>query len=339
MRKKNWIVIGLLFMKKNSGFLFRHSGELSRLMYSIIRGKSRTVAVSLRLTDRCQLNCLYCQNRNSGSDINIYDLVSFLKKMRKKGLFYVILSGGEPFLYPHLDILLQFLKEYNFYIVMNTNGQAIKNSRYKKVLSEMDEVVVSIDGPEKENDFNRGNGSYKNIMMTIRFLRRINIKTVLSTVITRNNLNETMLSFFLKLKKKFGLILDFGVVSPFMFGEYKDNLIIEEKKQVDFIEKLLRFKEKYNIRELSDAILSYQKKPYEIKCVSTRYTMYIDVDGSVYPCIYGIGKKNMKLGNIKDYNNINKSIVSCEACFCQSLLALNLLSQKKFSIISFLRWI
>ncbi|PLX16808.1 MAG: hypothetical protein C0601_09220 [Candidatus Muiribacterium halophilum] len=328
-------------MKKNNNFFLikTHLFKLIRLFLAFLLKKEYRFALSVRLTDRCQLSCVYCRKKHIKYDIDLDILIKFLKIFRKKGGFYVILTGGEPFLYPHIEKLVRFLKENKFYVAMNTNGQAIENPKYRNILKEMDEIVVSLDGPEKENDKNRGSGTYKKIIKTIKYLYKNNKKIVLSTVLTRNNLKSSTLEFFIKIKKRYGLIVDFGVVSPYIFGSVNKEMVLEETKQKSFIKKILEFKQKYSIKELSKQILDYQKKPYKIRCIAPKYTIYVDVDGCVYPCIYGIGKPNMILGNIKNKDEFCYKNIYCDVCYCQSLLALNLFSQKKNSIISFLRWI
>jgi len=68
----------------------------------------------------------------------------------------LLVRGGEPLLYPSIIDLLKFTKEKNIFVSIDTNGMLLK--KYAKDIARLaiDNLVISIDGPEKIHDDVRG---------------------------------------------------------------------------------------------------------------------------------------------------------------------------------------
>lgn len=93
------------------------------------------------LTERCNLNCSFCgakgqTGRTRKLQLNCYpeetpdlsyenDILPFLFGLRKKGVRYVSLSGGEPFLYPKLREVIDIACSMGFGVNVTTNGTMI----------------------------------------------------------------------------------------------------------------------------------------------------------------------------------------------------------------------
>ena len=325
-KKKNpWLAGILNFIFPGVGYLYLK--------------KRRVFALSIRITNRCQLSCNYCNLEESKKDIDLDSLFDFLSKRRRQGLFYIILTGGEPYLHPEFSKLYDFLKKQDFYIVMNTNGYGIYDSTYRRYLINMDEIVVSIDGNQRQHDSMRGKGSYKRAIKTLAFLKKNRKKVVLSTVLNSENTNAVALEEFLNLKEKYDAILDFSVVSPNLFGEVDKDTFSDKKDLKRFIDILMRLKKKRTISQLSFNVLDYLINPKRLICRSIDYALYINVDGNIYPCIYAIGNKSFLAGSISEDRFYDIKYPECRICYCQSLIALNLMLENRYDLKSFLRWI
>ena len=61
------------------------------------------MVINIELTDRCPLNCPYCYKELENSiNLDFPVLSKALHEFSANGGKYVLLSGGEPLLYPHL---------------------------------------------------------------------------------------------------------------------------------------------------------------------------------------------------------------------------------------------
>lgn len=84
------------------------------------------VKVSIDVIDFCQLNCEYCfQNSKTHSFLPKHNLIKILHELNKiKFDVQIIIMGGEPTLYPHLNFMLDELNKIKSVkeILLFTNG-------------------------------------------------------------------------------------------------------------------------------------------------------------------------------------------------------------------------
>lgn len=74
----------------------------------------------LAVTGNCNFSCTYCNKLKSFIDYN--EIISFIDKY--SNLRHVQITGGEPYLYPKLRNLCEFIKSKNIKIGLSTNGSA-----------------------------------------------------------------------------------------------------------------------------------------------------------------------------------------------------------------------
>lgn len=100
-------------------------------VYSEILGReiNPDLYLSIVTTNKCQLNCPYCINGGTDKslDLPLEKALSNIKKAKDMlGIKECVILGGEPFMYKHLDDLIDGLKEMNFRkLCLTTNGVAL----------------------------------------------------------------------------------------------------------------------------------------------------------------------------------------------------------------------
>ncbi|MFA5480180.1 MAG: radical SAM protein, partial [Candidatus Muiribacteriota bacterium] len=99
--------------------------SLTRLAISNVTGKTFIYGISVKLTEKCPMNCVYCYEKKQFEEVEYKKLILFLKKYIKKGLYTVILSGGDPYDYSKIESLINFLKKHGLHIIFNTSGYYI----------------------------------------------------------------------------------------------------------------------------------------------------------------------------------------------------------------------
>jgi len=103
-------------------------------------------------TSGCNLSCPFCHNpelvnpKLSMFNIHESEIIEFLKK-RKKILDGVVITGGEPTIYPDLIDFIKKIKKLNLLIKLDTNGT--NPELIKKLIDEklVDYVAMDIKGP------------------------------------------------------------------------------------------------------------------------------------------------------------------------------------------------
>ena len=140
------------------------------------------------INDLCNLNCKHCTvSSRSGKNIKFKQIEKDLKSLYTKGIRFLEITGGEPFLYKdnekNLEDIIKLARKIGFHrILLCTNGTLpIKTSA--------DYVWVSIDGDKKTHNKIRGN-TYDRIMQNFIFTNTI----YWSNYFTRNRFNEINLS-------------------------------------------------------------------------------------------------------------------------------------------------
>ncbi|KKL93666.1 hypothetical protein LCGC14_1872370, partial [marine sediment metagenome] len=101
---------------------------------------SRFNELSIELTHKCTLKCIYC---SSDSDLNknifldLLKIVETIKNVKKEFKINTIsLSGGETFLYPKFEELFKFLVKQELQILIYTSGVTIDKNNNRKSLGE-----------------------------------------------------------------------------------------------------------------------------------------------------------------------------------------------------------
>ena len=103
----------------------------------------------LILTDQCNFNCPYCRGMREdiAGELPFELAMEILELWVRDGLKNVRFSGGEPTLYPQLDMLVKYCKDHGVdHIAVSTNGSAL--TEYYDYLMEcgVNDFSISLDG-------------------------------------------------------------------------------------------------------------------------------------------------------------------------------------------------
>ena len=106
--------------------------------------------------NRCNGRCLMCDiwRIQQVQEITTRDLELHLDSLRALGLRWVVLSGGEPLLHSDLPSLCRFLRAGGIRITLLTAGLSLE-TKAGMVAENVDDVIVSLDGPPKIHDYIR----------------------------------------------------------------------------------------------------------------------------------------------------------------------------------------
>jgi MoaA/NifB/PqqE/SkfB family radical SAM enzyme len=89
---------------------------------------------------------------------------------------HIDLFGGEPFLHPRIGEVIRTIKNKGCVLDIPTNGLLIGPNAGMLVEAQVDRLWISLDGPDKINDLQRGKGVFQKVMQGIRELRRVREK-------------------------------------------------------------------------------------------------------------------------------------------------------------------
>lgn len=117
----------------------------------------------LNVHENCNCRCIMCDiwKRPAGKDVAIQQLQSYQSDLKNLGVQQVVLTGGEPLLHSDFSDLCQVIRQCGARITLLSTGVLLKK-RAQVVADGVDEVILSLDGPEEvHNKIRRVAGAYR----------------------------------------------------------------------------------------------------------------------------------------------------------------------------------
>lgn len=143
----------------------------------------------LEVTERCNLRCRHCYLGDAGSrDLNWEVASRALDDFGEMGGLRLMVTGGEPLLYPHFDLLNRGLVGRPYRAVLITNGILLEGADLAGL--RFHEIQFSVDGLEAGHDFLRGEGAFRKVTRAMRRAMDTGIDVSVATVIHSRNLAE-----------------------------------------------------------------------------------------------------------------------------------------------------
>jgi MoaA/NifB/PqqE/SkfB family radical SAM enzyme len=139
-------------------------------------------------TYACNLRCVGCYAALYGhkymlSKEEIFDVI---KQFNDLGVYFFIITGGEPFVYPYLFDVLEHFKD-SFFLIY-TNGTLVTEENAKK-MAELGNstLAISIEGFEEMTDWRRGKGVFDKVKNAWEILTKYKLIYGASVTATRKN--------------------------------------------------------------------------------------------------------------------------------------------------------
>jgi len=155
--------------------------------------------LSVILTNRCNLKCVYCgRNENTdnmcvSNELTADEWLNVFVDARKIGLKKVNMTGGEIFCRKDILEIIDRTVALGLDVSIETNGTIVTEEQIKHLSKHRNNISMSIslDGIKEEtNDLTRGEGSYSKIFRTIHIIKQNDIPLRIITVLSKNNYEE-----------------------------------------------------------------------------------------------------------------------------------------------------
>ena len=198
-------------------------------------------------TMRCNLRCTGCYSGLylKDGELSESELDSIFTQLKENGSYFVVISGGEPWVMK--DILLRLFRKHNdMFFLTYTNGTLLDRETCRK-LAGLGNVAaaISVEGWEEQTDARRGRGMWKKIHTAMANLREQGVLFGISVTVTRQNFevitDEKLMEHFLELGAIFGWFFQFMPVGKDPMLE----LMPTPEQRVATGKKVLDFRQKY----------------------------------------------------------------------------------------------
>lgn len=180
-------------------------------MKPIIEGQGFWGGFSICLTNKCNLLCRYC-SRNCGAKKNesipvenVKQIIDLFYKNNPNGKKVVLFTGGEIFVYDHINEVIKYALDRGFICQLQTNGILLPMFVRERPDIYSDgrlAIKISLDGWNSDiHEKYRGRDTFELVTAGVRSALSINPNIGLKTVVHDSNFPEIrkMLDFCLEL--------------------------------------------------------------------------------------------------------------------------------------------
>lgn len=262
---------------------------------------------TFELTPCCNMNCEMCFIRLSGQEMlekgglhSVEEWLSLAKEMKDAGTLFVLITGGEPFLYPGFIDIYRGLKKLGFIITINTNGTLLT--------PEIAEALAE-DKPRRVNItlYGASNETYERLchnpkgfdqaMAAIKLLKEKKIDIKLNGSLVPENMDEYQ--DLLDIAKSLDLYIK---IDTYMFPSHRERKrTFNPKSRLDPITcankriAIKRYQSEEEFKEYRQEILNlyaqgcqqtYESKENEVSCRAGRSAFWVTWQGHMTPCIF-----------------------------------------------------
>ena len=191
-------------------------------------------------TMRCNLSCAGCYSRDYPRDgeMMLTEIGDLFAQAKELGVFFFVLTGGEPLLRDGLMDLVEQHRDLIF--LLFTNG-SVMDSMWAKEVARWGHVVpiLSIEGNREETDMRRGPGTYEQVRRAMTTLREAKAFFGFSTMVTRRNLRTIGQGGFIDEMIERGCRMGFLADYVPMGSRADPDLVPTEEEQVWLRERVL----------------------------------------------------------------------------------------------------
>jgi MoaA/NifB/PqqE/SkfB family radical SAM enzyme len=124
-------------------------------------------SISFTITNACNLRCQMCaqwsregymheNKQRLRNEMGLADWMNVVDQLSDHRIKSILIRGGEPFLYPQIIELLQYIHSKGIFVAIDTNGTMLERFAEEIVRIGDIHLTVSVDGPPEIHDAVRG---------------------------------------------------------------------------------------------------------------------------------------------------------------------------------------
>lgn len=281
---------------------YTSADTLEKNMIKYAAAKSVPINGSFELLPLCNLNCKMCYVRLSREEMEKQgrlrtadEWLSIAEQMQKAGTLFLLLTGGEPLIYPDFKKLYLGLKKLGFIISVNTNGTLL-NEEWADFFKENKprRINVTLYGTDENAYKNLCNypGGFEKTMNALKLLKEREVPAKISFSVTRANAD--MLGDIYRIGKELDMLVE---TDCYMIPALKERrLPISEQSRLEPEQaaakrlEIMRYDRTPEMaKEYIDAVLKETEKvsvhPDGVSCLAGNCGFTINWKGEMKPCV------------------------------------------------------
>lgn len=239
------------------------------------------------LTSACNLKCEFCLVEIKRRHLPVPTALQVADQLVEARVDKVLLSGGEPLLYPGVEPVMRRLSEAGVLVKLLTNG-TVPHPAVFDLIRASDSVEVSLSvptaDPRQADEIFRAEGTLDRIEATIAALPAARLNVICA--VSRTNLAgvEAVVDWVAEHGVPCLSLTDIfkDPVSPARFRDDCRDLRIDAEQRRELFELVARKRTQYRGR-LAIRTTQFVHRPHEV-CMAGQTVFYIDALGAVSPC-------------------------------------------------------
>ena len=265
------------------------------------------ISGAIELLPLCNMDCEMCYIRltkdqvNAGGGLRSADeWIEIGKQMKEQGTLFILLTGGEPFLYKDFDKLYNALRNMGMILTINTNGTLI-DEKIADMLSKNKprRVNITLYGASNETykKLCKNPNGFDQTINAIKLLKERDIDVKMNVSVVEENKND--LAQIIKISGELGVPVS---IDTYMFPKtkgkredfkYSSRITPKEVANIDISISYNTKTEEEFMKDRLEFLGKYEwykniEKPDEIPmlCRAGRSSFWLDWRGNMSPCVF-----------------------------------------------------
>jgi len=270
----------------------------------------------ISLTDKCNLNCLYCNPDNSAYDkllkqniLTYNELLRLIKIFGKAGIKKIRFTGGEPLarksVFDFFDEVKQLKDEFNFEIGITTNATLLNGNVHRLKEAGIARLNISLDSLQEEKIIKiTKQDKLHSVLNAISEAKQLDFNPIKINSVVMRGINDDELIDFVEFAITNDLNIRFIEFMPFGNNDWNSNAFIgcqEMKSSIEEKFELLPVNTKSNSVAKEFRIKDFPGEVSFISSISDHFCrkcnrLRITASGKLKLCLFtnGIDELNFK---------------------------------------------
>ena len=269
-------------LKKEKPYVYE---KIMKFDEKVKRGESIAI-IQFQYDYRCNFRCQHCDitglrdNKKEKRFFTPSDVKELSRQADEMGLAQIVITGGEPLIFPDFDEIVKAIDPQKFYIISDTNGWFLDAKRAKHLKSiGVDKIQLSLDSlnAKEHDEFRRRPGSHERCLRAIDAALDAGLNIIIQTVVTKQRIRSQEFINFLEFSKGKGIGVFITYAKP--VGSWEGNFdVLVDRDDMDYMREL---EKKYNV-------FTHLTPAYGLNlgCIAVKRMVSVTKYGDVMPCPY-----------------------------------------------------
>lgn len=258
--------------------------KIARFEDKVRAGESIAI-IQFQYDYTCNFRCEHCcikpfQAEGRRRCFTVEDVKELSRQADALGLAHLVITGGEPLVFPDFDPLVAAIDPNRFYITSDTNGWLLDDKRARHIKSQgVDKVQISLDSlsPEEHDRFRGVRRAHERALRGIEAAQNAGLNVIVQTVVTKQRVRSGEFIEFLEFLNGRGVPVFVTYAKP--VGAWEGNFLsLVDVSDMDYVRELER---RYNV--FTHLTPSYGM---DLGCIAVKRMISITKYGDVMPCPY-----------------------------------------------------